>query len=68
MSAAEIIAELPRLTPAELAEVQAKLAELARSKSAVDVSDEWADDDLSELATYSAQHAEQLKGDAGSHR
>lgn len=68
MSAAEIIAELPRLTPAELAEVQAKLAELARSKSALDVSDEWGDDDLSELTAYSAQHAEQRNRDAGSQR
>ena len=30
MSAAEIIAELPRLSPAELAEVQAKLLELVQ--------------------------------------
>lgn len=35
MSAAEIIAELPRLTAAELAEVQAKLRELELKRDAV---------------------------------
>lgn len=34
MSAAEIIAELPRLTAAELAEVQAKLRELELKRDA----------------------------------
>ncbi len=36
MSTAEIIAELPRLSPAELAEVQAKLKELAELTGAGD--------------------------------
>lgn len=36
------------------------LDDLTRSESAVDISDEWGDDDLAEAAAYSAQHADQL--------
>jgi hypothetical protein len=35
------------------------LDDLAPSDTAVDVSDEWDDDDLADLAAYSAQHAGQ---------
>jgi len=41
------------------------LDDLARSESAVDVSDEWGDDDLAEAAAYSARHGDQVTGDAG---
>jgi len=41
------------------------LDDLARSESVVDVSDEWGEDDMAEAATYSAQHADQITGDAG---
>jgi len=41
------------------------LDDLARSESAVDVSDEWGNDDLAELAAYSAQYADQPSADAG---
>lgn len=39
------------------------LDDLARSENAVDISDEWGDDDLAEAAAYSAQHGDQLKAD-----
>jgi hypothetical protein len=39
------------------------LDELAPSENAVDVSDEWGDDDLAEAAKYSAQHADRSAGD-----
>ena len=35
------------------------LDDLARSEAAVDVSDEWGDDDRADLAAYSARHADQ---------
>ena len=35
------------------------LDDLARSENPVDISDEWGDDDLGDLATYSAEHADQ---------
>jgi hypothetical protein len=34
------------------------LDDLARSESPVDVSDEWGDDDLAEVAAYSARQAD----------
>ena len=39
------------------------LDDLARSENAVDVSDEWGDDDLAEVATYSAQQADRSPED-----
>jgi len=41
------------------------LDDLASSGSEVDVSDEWADDDLADLAAYSVQHAGQPTAEAG---
>jgi hypothetical protein len=37
------------------------LDDLVPSESAVDVSDQWGDDDLADVAAYSAQHAGQAK-------
>ncbi len=41
------------------------LDDLAPSETTVDVSDHWDDDDLSDLAAYSAQHAGQPTSGAG---
>jgi hypothetical protein len=41
------------------------LDDLTHSESAVDVSDEWGNDDLAELAAYSARHGDQTNVDAG---
>ena len=43
------------------------LDDLAPSVTAVDVSDEWSDDDLADVAAHSAQHADQptIKSGAG---
>ena len=38
------------------------LDDLVPSESAVDVSDQWGDDDLADVAAYSAQHAGQRIG------
>jgi putative addiction module component (TIGR02574 family) len=62
MTKAEILAELPKLTPAELAEVQAKLDELA--------GDGWLDDGQLSPAHKAALEAElaeyERNPDAGS--
>ncbi len=42
------------------------LDDLAPSETTVDVSDQWDDDDLADLATYSAQPADQPTSGAGS--
>jgi hypothetical protein len=42
------------------------LDDLAKTEKAVDVSDEWSDDDLAEAAVYSAQHADGSKASPGS--
>lgn len=34
------------------------LDDLARGEGAVDISDEWGDDDLAELTSYSAEHGD----------
>ena len=39
------------------------LNDLAPSEMAVDVSDEWTDDDLADVAAYSAQHAARPNSD-----
>ena len=41
---------------------------LAPSGTAADVSDQWDDDDLSDLAAYSAQHATQPTPGAGNEK
>ena len=41
------------------------LDDLAPSDTAVNVSDQWDDDDLADLAAYSAQHAGQPTSGAG---
>jgi hypothetical protein len=41
------------------------LDDLARSEGAIDISQEWGDDDLAEAAAYSAEYGDQLTGDAG---
>jgi hypothetical protein len=41
------------------------LNSLAPVENAIDVSDEWADDDLAEASAYSAQHGDGLNADAG---
>jgi hypothetical protein len=40
------------------------LDDLATSDQAVDVSDEWSEDDLAELAAHSARHGERVHADA----
>jgi hypothetical protein len=42
------------------------LDNLAPAETAVDVSDEWADDDLADASAYSAQHGTGSNTDAGS--
>ena len=37
------------------------LDDLARSENAVDVSDDWSDDDVAEVAAYSAQRGDPQK-------
>jgi hypothetical protein len=44
------------------------LDDLAPSDTAVDVSDQWDDDDLADLASYSAQHAGQPTSGAGNEK
>ena len=41
------------------------LDDLAPTESPVDVSDEWGDDDLADVAAYSARHAGQLTAEGG---
>jgi hypothetical protein len=41
------------------------LDDLAPSDTGIDVSDEWGDDDLAEVAAYSAQHAGQPAAESG---
>jgi hypothetical protein len=41
------------------------LDDLATTEQAVDVRDEWSDDDLAEVAAHSARHAAQLTPDPG---
>lgn len=41
------------------------LDDLAPAESAVDVSDEWGDDDLAEVAAYSAQQGNQHTPESG---
>jgi hypothetical protein len=40
------------------------LNDLAPSETAVDVSDEWTDDDLADVAAHSARHAARPSADA----
>lgn len=40
--------------------------DLAPSEKPLDVSDDWSEDDLADLAAFSAQQAEHPKGDARS--
>jgi hypothetical protein len=44
------------------------LDDLAPSQAAVDVSDQWDEDDLAELSAYSAQHAGQPNAGAGNEK
>ena len=44
------------------------LDDLAPSEGAVDVSDEWTDDDLADVAAHSARHAARPNADAGGNR
>ena len=41
------------------------LDDLATADTAVDSSDEWSDDDLAEVAAYSAKHASQPTAEPG---
>ena len=41
------------------------LDDLAPTDAPVDVSDEWSDDDLADVAAHSARHASQLTADGG---
>jgi hypothetical protein len=41
------------------------LDDLAPSQAAVDVGDDWGDDDLADLAAYSARHAAQPTAESG---
>ncbi len=44
------------------------LDDLAPSDTAVDISDQWDDDDLADVAAYSAQHAGQPSAGAGNEK
>src|SRR5688572_14309018 len=44
------------------------LNDLAPSETAIDVSDEWTDDDLADVAAYSAQYAARKNADSESNR
>lgn len=41
------------------------LDDLAGSQDAVDISDEWGDDDVADLAAYSVQHGDRSNPNAG---
>ena len=56
------------MSPAERLQLARLILEhLAPVENGVDISDEWGDDDMAEVAAYSAEHADRSPDDVRSH-